>query len=89
MDRFTVNPEPAQIGHAVTICYDNTDRPNEQIDVTLFNALGPGDQGYESMPLTIATDDNGYGCVFVYELPDWVSHVVGTSDSDDHPILTS
>lgn len=89
MDRFTHDPKPAIVGQGVTICYENSDRPYDSIPVTLSNALNANDPGYEEIPLVIEMDQHGYGCVLVNPFPDWVAHVVGAADSDDHPILTA
>ena len=87
-DLFSHNPQPAVIGEGVTICIESG-QPYESIPVTLFNARGMGEQGYEEIPLVIETDQNGYGCVLVNPFPDWDSHVVRANGSDDHPILTA
>lgn len=87
-DRFTVTPEPATVGQPATVCYRNPDRPNEHVDVLLFNGVEPGQTGHEGDGYSVYTDQDGLGCFFVYELPEWLSHVLRADDSRDHPVPT-
>lgn len=89
-DRFDVDPEPAQVGGQVTICYEHSGKPHESVEITLTNGLAPGEEGYEEVVYVVETDANGVGCVNpVPTLPNWFAHVLKGPETVDHAIPTS
>lgn len=87
-DRFTVTPEPATVGQPVTVCFTDANRPNEHIEILLFNGIEPHTTGHQGLSYAVYTDSNGVGCFYEAELPEWLAHVVRCEGSADHAIPT-
>ena len=91
IDRFTSEPDPAEAGNDVEICFKNPDLAGTTVTIRISNG-----QGTEEDTIDIDLDENGEGCktwpvpatgwnALLLNEPTSLEHttpVVGTSGSD-------